>query len=40
MLGFNSVNTFIKVFGKHVGMSPGQYAKDMAVKTEKAAESE
>lgn len=35
MLGFNSVNTFIKVFGKYVGMSPGQYAKDMTVKSEK-----
>ena len=35
MLGFNSVNTFIKVFGKYVGMSPGQYAKDISVKSEK-----
>lgn len=35
MLGFNSVNTFIKVFGKYVGMSPGQYAKDIMVKSEK-----
>lgn len=35
MLGFNGVNTFIKVFGKYTGMSPGQYAKTMAVKSEK-----
>lgn len=35
MLGFNGVNTFIKVFGKYAGMSPGQYAKAMAVKSEK-----
>jgi AraC-like DNA-binding protein len=34
MLGFNDVNTFIKVFGKYEGMSPGQYAKAMAVKSE------
>jgi len=36
MLGFNSSNTFIKVFGKYVGMSPGQYAKEIAVKSEKS----
>lgn len=35
MLGFNGVTTFIKVFGKYTGMSPGQYAKAMAVKSEK-----
>jgi YesN/AraC family two-component response regulator len=34
MLGFNDVNTFIKVFGKYEGMSPGQYAKTMAMKSE------
>jgi YesN/AraC family two-component response regulator len=34
MLGFNDVNTFIKVFGKYEGMSPGQYATAMAVKSE------
>ena len=34
MLGFNSVNTFIKVFGKYAGMSPGQYAKEIAARSD------
>lgn len=33
MLGFNSVNTFIKVFGKYAGMSPGQYAKEQSTRS-------
>ena len=26
MMGFNSSNTFIRVFGKYTGMTPGTFA--------------
>jgi two-component system, response regulator YesN len=28
MVGYNNVNTFIRLFKKYVGLSPGQYEKN------------
>ncbi|MCA1321659.1 AraC family transcriptional regulator [Bacillus tianshenii] len=29
MVGYNNVNTFIRIFKKYVGLSPGQYDKSI-----------